>query len=88
MCRRSAICAAYRSTCEYINAWFRGDLHLVIGVATPAARRTRSCAHRSLCQLINRRFAVHAPSDVPNKNFSKTNDCSVVRVRVGVRGRA
>ena len=86
MCRRSAIFAAYRSTCEYINAWFRDDLHLVIGVATPAARRTRSCAHRSLCQLINRRFAVHAASDVPNKNFLKINEYSLDRVMVRVKG--
>jgi len=61
-------------------AQFLGALHLVIGVTTPAARRTRLCARDGL--LINRRFAVHAASDVPNRNFLKINDCSLVRVRV------
>ena len=28
-------------------------------------------ARVGLCQLINRRFTVHAASDVPNKKFSK-----------------
>ena len=50
-------------------ARFLGALHLLIGVVTPAARRTGLCARDGL--LINRRFAVHAASDVPKRKFSK-----------------
>ena len=68
-------------------ARFLDALHLVIGVTTPARVvvprvRTASgngvspCARRSTCmQLVMCR----------KENFLKINDCSLVRVRVGVR---
>ena len=52
------------------------------------ARAVPGRARTGLCQLINRRFAVHAASDVPNRKFSKIlifNKGSLVRVRVGFR---
>ena len=62
---------SYRCLTEYIIAWFRGtrcnEFATSARVIVPGSVRAR-VGH---CQLINRRFAVHAASDVPNKNFSK-----------------
>ena len=56
---------------EYIIAWFRGtrcnEVATSARVVVPGSVRARV----GLCQLINRRFAVHAASDVPNRKFSK-----------------
>ena len=68
----------------YIIAWFRGTRRNEVAtsacVVVPGSVRARV----GVCKLINRRFAVIAASDVPNRKFSKKPTSVTESVRSGV----